>query len=101
MGSTIQKGMTDHEYIKNEIQWLKELSETEFRAVREAVNKVEATNKEAVDKVENTYKSYRDQQNEWRNQIKDQTATFVTRRELLGAVLAAVGIAISIMQLLK
>lgn len=93
--------MSDQEYTDNQIKWLKELNETEFRAVREAVNKLESTNKEAVDKVENNYSSYRAQQNEWRNQLKDQTATFVTRRELLGAVTAAIGIAISIMQLLK
>jgi hypothetical protein len=93
--------MTDREFIENQISWLKELNENEFRAVREAVNKVENTNKEAVDKVESTYKSYRDQQNEWRGQIKDLTSTFVSRRELMSAVLAGVGIAISIMQLLK
>lgn len=88
-------GMTEREYTDNQIGWLKELIEKEFRAVREAVNKVETTNKEAVDKVEANYKSYREQQNEWRNQIKDQTATFPTRRELWSAVVAAIGISLT------
>lgn len=88
-------------YTDNQIKWLKDHFEAEIVAVRQAVDKVEGTNTRAIDKVESTntkavdkvesnYKDYREQQNEWRQQIKDQTSTFVTRRELTGAVVAIV-----------
>jgi arginine utilization protein RocB len=60
--------MEDKAYIDNQIQWLKELSEAEFRAVRDAVNKVERTGEQ-----------YRASQNEWRGQLSDQAATFATK----------------------
>jgi hypothetical protein len=65
------------EYIDNQVQWLKAYSEAEIKSVREAVNKVEATNNQKFEA-----------QNEWRSQFKDQTGTFLTRREFWGGVLA-------------
>jgi hypothetical protein len=76
--------ISSKEYINNQIQWLKLYQEAEVRAVREAVNKVETTNNQKFEA-----------QNEWRSQFKDQTSTFVTRRELWGAVLAILALVIS------
>ena len=84
--------MTDRQYIDNQIHWLKNHCDAEFKAVRQAVEKVETTNKDAVDKVATDYKTYREQQNEWRGQIKDDRSGLVTRRELAGAVVAIVAI---------
>jgi len=82
-------------YTDNQIKWLKKYTDAELRSVREAVGKVEGTNKEAVDKVETNNTHYRESQNEWRGQIKDQTTTFVTRRELWAAVITIITITIS------
>lgn len=82
--------MTEREYTDNQVKWVRKLLIAEFRSVRDAVNKVDKTTNAKFDSV-----------NEFRNQLKDQAGSFVTRRELLGAVATGVGIAISIMQLLK
>lgn len=76
-------------YTDNQIQWVKKFFDAEVKSIREA-----------VDKVETTYASYRESQNEWRSQMKDQTARFITRRELLGAVVAIIGIMTSIIAIL-
>lgn len=77
-------------YTDNQIKWLKEYLDAEMRSVREAVGKVEKTNTAKFDA-----------QNEWRQQMKDQTGMFVTRRELWGAVVAIIGIVIGIMSYFK
>lgn len=77
-------------YTKEQIKWVKRYFDAELRAVRQAVDKVDKTTIAKFDSV-----------NEFRGQLKDQTATFVTRRELWGAVIATIAIAISIMQYLK
>lgn len=89
--------MTDHRYTDQQIRNLEKVIKarfqgvrSEFKAVRDAVNKVDKTTNAKFDSV-----------NEFRNQLKDQAGSFVTRRELLGAVTAGIGVAISIMQLLK
>jgi hypothetical protein len=63
--------MTDRDYTDNQVKWMKEFMETELRSVREAVNKVE-----------NTYATYREQQNEWRGQSKDQASGFATKQDI-------------------
>lgn len=93
--------MSAKKYTDNQIHWLKNLSENEFRAVREAVDKVASTSQKAIDEVKSTNIAKFESVNEFRNQLKDQAATFVTRRELWIGFIAAVGIAISIMQLMK
>lgn len=82
--------MTEKEYTNNQVKWVRKYFAAELKAVREAVNKVESTNTQKFEA-----------QNEWRGQMKDQTANFVTRRELWAAALAIVGIVIGVMQLLK
>lgn len=76
-------------YTDNQIKWVKKFFDAEVNSIRDA-----------VDKVETTYASYRESQNEWRSQMKDQTARFITRRELLGAVVAIIGIMTSIIAIL-
>lgn len=76
-------------YTDNQVRWVKKYFTAEVKSIREA-----------VDKVETTYASYRESQNEWRSQMKDQTARFITRRELLGAVVAIIGIMTSIIAIL-
>lgn len=76
-------------YTDNQIRWVKKFFDAEVNSIRDA-----------VDKVETTYASYRESQNEWRSQMKDQTARFITRRELLGAVVAIIGIMTSIIAIL-
>jgi len=75
-----------NEYIGNQIKWMKAYTDAEIKSIREAVDKVEATNKAKFEA-----------QNEWRQQFKDQTGTFVTRRELLIAVIAVIGFIITIL----
>ena len=102
--------------VSKDIKWLKIYIDSEMRAVRQAVEKVETTNKEAVDKVEKTNADYRTIQNEWRAQIKDQQATFatrtdiknienqittfVTRRELMGVALGILTLLVSVIAIL-
>lgn len=76
-------------YTDNQIKWVKKFFDAEVKSIRDA-----------VDKVETTYASYRESQNEWISQMKDQTARFITRRELLGAVVAIIGIMTSIIAIL-
>lgn len=75
---------------------LKKYLDAELKSVREAVKKVETTNKEAVDKVERTNADYRSTQNEWRQQIKDASAMYITRREVWAVVLLLVTIIIAV-----
>jgi hypothetical protein len=62
------------------------VNEAELKAVRQAVEKVE------IKTVEDKASS-----NEFRGQLKDQAASFVTRRELWSAVVAIIGIVLAIM----
>lgn len=78
--------------MNKDLKWLKRYCDVEIKSVRRAVDKVESTNKEAVDKVERNYQDYRQQQNEWRGQIKDQSGMFVTRKELVGAIVSTAAI---------
>jgi hypothetical protein len=63
--------------------------EAEIISLRDAVDKYNATNNERWTGA-----------NEFRGQLKDQAGTFVTRRELWGAVVAIIGIVLAIVQLL-
>jgi hypothetical protein len=83
-------------YTDNQIKWLKEYVDTEVRSVREAVKKVETTNKDAVDKLERTNADYRSTQNEWRQQIKDASALYITRREVWAVVLLLVTVIVAV-----
>lgn len=83
-------------YINNQILWLKTYVDAENNAIRRAVDKVEITNKEAVDKVENNNANYRETQNEWRGQIKDQSTNFITRREIWIGAIAIISILIAL-----
>lgn len=84
------------DYIDNQNKWLKKYTEAEFKSVREAVGKVETTNKDSVDKLERTNADYRSTQNEWRQQIKDASSMYITRREVWAVVLLLVTIIIAI-----
>lgn len=66
-------------YIDQQVNWLIERQKIEFNSVRDAVNKVEVTNAQKFES-----------QNEWRGQFKDQTSTFLTRREFWGAVIGLI-----------
>lgn len=68
-------------YVDNQIKWEGMLREAEVKAIRQAVEKVEIN-----------YAQYREQQNNWRAAIKDQSISFVTRRELWGAVVTIITI---------
>jgi hypothetical protein len=63
--------------------------EAEITAVRRAVDTYNATNNERWTGA-----------NEFRGQLKDQASSFVTRRELWGAVVAVISIVLAIVQLL-
>ena len=77
--------ITTKEYVDNQMKWMMELHKSSIESVRLA-----------VDKVQEDYKYYKEQQNEWRQQIKDQTSTYVTRRELTGAIIAIITISVAI-----
>lgn len=83
-------------YINKEMKWMRRYMHAEMKSVRSAVDKVETTNKEAVDKVERTNSDYRATQNEWRQQIKDGSSMYITRREVWAVVLLLVTIIIAI-----
>lgn len=93
--------MNDRKYTSNQIRWLKDYTDAEIRSVRQAVDKVAETSSMAISKVETTYKSDKANANEFRGQLKDQASSFVTRRELWGAVVAIIGIVIGIMSYFK
>lgn len=78
------KKLMNKNYTNNQIKWLKKYTDAEIKSVREAVDKVEKTNQAKFDS-----------QNEFRAQLKDQAANFVTRRELWGAVITAVTLIIA------
>lgn len=59
------------EYVTNQDTWLRLYFETEIRAIRQAVDKVEITNT-----------NYRADANEWRGQSKDRENKYVTRGEI-------------------
>ena len=63
--------ITHKSYTDKEVKWLVRHFGAELRAVRDAVNKVEAN-----------YATYREQQNEWRGQIRDQSANFASKQEI-------------------
>lgn len=71
--------------LHREIALLKELVQVELNSVRQAV--IEAKSNYVADKASS---------NEFRGQLKDQASSFVTRRELWGAVGATVGAVIAI-----
>lgn len=93
--------MKAKEYTDNQVEWLRRNNEAEITAIREAVDKVEITSRQAVDKVEANNIAKFAAQNEWRAQMKDQTGTFVTRRELWAAVVAIVAIVLGLMSYIK
>lgn len=72
------------DYVNNQTMWLKQYLDAEIRAVREAVDKVDKTNT-----------AYRETQNEWRSQLKDQAGTFVTKSELWVALVGLGGLIIT------
>jgi hypothetical protein len=76
----------DDKYIDNQIEWIKKYFDAEVKSIREAVDKVEATNRAKFEA-----------QNEWRQQFKDQTSTFLTRREMIIVTLAIIGFLITIL----
>jgi hypothetical protein len=79
----------DKEYIDRLREADRRYFEAEIKSIREAVEKYNATNNERWTGA-----------NEFRGQLKDQAGTFVTRRELWGAVLAVISIVLAIVQLL-
>ena len=91
--SQVEQEYVDHK-IEREVQLQKEYIDTRFEAITRAVDKVAVTNENAISKVEANNIDYRAQQNEWRGQLRDANATFVTRTELWGAVGTVVGIAL-------
>lgn len=78
------------DYIDGQIKWLKEYTQAEMNSVRQAVAEAKST-----------YTADKANANEFRGQLKDQAGTFVTRRELWGAVIAIVAIVISILSYMK
>jgi len=58
---------------------MKQYHDADIRSVREAVDKVEATNTQKFAS-----------QNEWRQSFKDQQSAYVTRREFWGGILAVI-----------
>jgi len=92
--------MDAKKYTDNQVSWLEKNFKGEMEATRRAVDKVEVTNKDAVDKVEANAQNYREAQNEWRAQLKDQAANFVTRRELAGAIAAIITVMVAVVAIL-
>lgn len=83
------------------IENTEEYTDSEFRSVREAVSKVADTSSMAISKVESNYKSDKASANEFRGQLKDQAATFVTRRELWSAVVTIIAIMMGLLSYFK
>jgi hypothetical protein len=77
-------------YVDNQVEWVKRYTDAEIKSIRDAVGKVEAVN---VAKFEG--------QNEWRQQMKDQTGTYVTRTELWTAVVLIIAASGSIIGILS
>lgn len=82
--------ITTHQYVDNQIQWLKVFTDAEIAALRRAVDKVETTNTAKFEA-----------QNEWRSQMRDQTSRFVTKAELWAAALAIISILGGVIAFLK
>ena len=101
MVSNKKKTMNENNYVDNQVEWLKKYTDAEFKAVREAVSKVAETSAMAISKVETTYKSDKASANEFRGQLKDQATTFVTRRELWGAVVTIIAIVLGLLSYFK
>lgn len=76
--------------MKEDIKWMMLYLKAEMKATRRAVDKVEATNLAKFEA-----------QNEWRQQMKDQTGNFVTRRELWGAVVSILAMIISAIAIMQ
>lgn len=67
-------------------EWMQLYMDAELQAVREAVNKANAANEKRFEGV-----------NEFREQLKDQAGTFITRGELWGWLIALAGVTIAVM----
>jgi hypothetical protein len=79
----------DRRYYVSQIAGLLQYFQSEIIAMRRAVDEYNATNNERWTGA-----------NEFRGQLKDQAGTFVTRRELWGAVIAVISIVLAVVQLL-
>lgn len=77
-------------YTDNQLKWMKQYTDTKFVEVHRAVGKVETT-----------YASDKASANEFRGQLKDQANTFVTRRELWGAVVTIIAIVVGLLSYFK
>ncbi len=71
-----------------------------FDAQEKAVAAALAAAKEAVTKAEAAAEKRFDSVNEFRNTLKDQTATFLTRGEAIGFFFGACGLAVGVVGLL-
>ncbi len=71
-----------------------------FKAQEQAIQAALASAEKAVNKAEQAAEKRFDAVNEFRGQLKDQAATFVTRTELYAGLIAALTLAIGAMQLM-
>lgn len=77
-------------YIDNQVRWLEKVTKARFEGQEKAVDKLEHTTGAKFDGV-----------NEFRGQLKDQASTFVTRRELWGAVITTITILLAAIALIN
>lgn len=80
---------------------LKEYFEKILEEKDKAINIALAAAKEAVGVAETNAEKWRSNANEWRGAMNDREKSFVTRKELWGAVLAIAGLAIGAISLFK
>lgn len=80
---------------------LKEYFEKILEEKDKAINIALAAAKEAVTVAEKNAEKWRNQANEWRAAMNDREKNFITRREVWLAVTAAVGIILTVLQLIK
>lgn len=83
-------------YIKNQTDWIEKLYNAELTSVRRKIEALRQADKDASDKLEKTTTAKFESQNEWRAQMKDQTGTFMTRREIWGIAVAVITILLTI-----
>lgn len=88
-------------YVTREIQWLEKVTNKEFKSVRQAVVDAKASYEKRVAEAKSSYDSDKASSNEFRGQLKDQAATFVTRRELWSAVAIIIAIILGVMAYIK
>lgn len=74
--------ITTKKYIDNQIKWLQKVNAAEVTSIRRA-----------VDKVESNYIQDKAQANEWRGTLKDTQMTYITKREVVAWILAAISLA--------